>query len=347
MKKVKVIGLGAITAIGNSAEEIWEKLNQADIESLNVEKLEYTSVLSGAKKRRINRYSDMAVFTAKKAMDDACATANVGSERIGTIYSTGYGPMVSNLDFAKKVHAGDPDLCSPTVFSGTVSNACVGHVCMNLNCKGASTTIMGSNNIGYSQMLLSKGAVDFILSGAIEEYDEELYDSFHRAEKAKGVKFCESAVSILLAREEMSAQKEYCKLVDFEECDLSAYPVFNDVDEQQAICNMQSVLKRLVADRKIDLVLTADSGTAFGALEQKAIDTVLPQVSCVDNVKVLFGETLGAAFNINALVASLVLKNGCVPKALHVKNPTSEPIAHVLVTGFNVSGSYVAYLFEK
>ena len=39
---------------------------------------------------------------------------------IGTIYTTGFGPLNSNLKFARTMKQGDPDLCSPMIFSATV-----------------------------------------------------------------------------------------------------------------------------------------------------------------------------------------------------------------------------------
>lgn len=348
MRNVRVIGIGVICAMGNSAQEVWDRLDREQSGSLETGKLNYTSCLPAAKRRRINRYSDMALFSAVNAIKDAsCAVEEVDPARIGTIYSTGYGPMASNLEFARKVSEDDPDLCSPTVFSSTVSNACVGHICMNLKCKGVSTIIMGSNNLGYSQMLLSKNAADYILSGAVEEYEEDLYRCFHSSQRIMDIKFCESVVTLLLARDGVPAENVYCTLVDFEECDLGAYPVFIQLDEKRASSNMKSAISQVIGNKKIDLVISSGCGNEFDPLEQKVIDELLPEVPCIRKVKELFGETLGAAFNINALVASLILKNNRIPSALHDGQSNCQDIRRILVTGYNVSGSYIAYLFEK
>ena len=348
MKNVKVIGIGVICAMGNSAQDVWVRLNGEQSSSVEVSKLNYTSILPATKRRRINRYSDMALFSASNAMKDASgAVEEVDPARIGTIYSTGYGPMTSNLEFARKVSDGDPDLCSPTVFSSTVSNACVGHVCMNLNCKGVSTIIMGSNNLGYSQMLLSKNAADYILSGAVEEYEEDLYRCFRDSQKAAGIKFCESVVTLLLARDGVPVENSYCTLADFEECDLGAYPVFNQLDEKQATINMKSAIAQLIKDKKIDLIISSGYGNEFDSLEYEVIDALLPEVPCIKNVKELFGETLGVAFSINAMVACLILQKNQIPSAFHDSVINCQNIRRILVTGYNVSGGYIAYLFEK
>lgn len=348
MRNVKVIGIGVISAMGNSAQEVWERLDEKQSGLLETGKLNYTSCLPAAKRRRINRYSDMALFSAVNAMKEVSSTVDgVDPARVGTIYSTGYGPMASNLEFARKVSSGDPDLCSPTVFSSTVSNACVGHICMNLNCKGVSTIIMGSNNLGYSQMLLSKNSADYILSGAVEEYEEDLYRCFRRSQRAMDIKFCESAVTLLLVRDDVPTENAYCTLADFEECDLGAYPVFNEIDEIRATSNMKSAVSHVIGDKKIDLVINSACCNDFDSLEQKVINELLPGVPCIRNVKKLFGETLGAAFNINALVASLILKNNRIPSALYDGRSDCQDIRRILVTGYNVSGSYIAYLFEK
>lgn len=348
MKNVKVIGIGVICAMGNSAQDVWNRLNEGQSDALEVSKLEYTSILPVTKRRRINRYADMALFSAFNAIKEASdVVERIDHARVGTIYSTGYGPMTSNLEFARKVSDGDPDLCSPTVFSSTVSNACVGHICMNLNCKGVSTIIMGSNNLGYSQMLLSKNAADCILSGAVEEYEEELYRCFRDSQKTTNIKFCESVVTLLLARDDIPSENMYCSLVDFEECDLGAYPVFNQLDEKQASTNMKSAIAQLIKGKKIDLIISSGCGNQFDSLEYEVIDTLLPGVPCIKNVKELFGETLGVAFNINAMIACMILQKNQIPSALYDNQSKYQDIRRILVTGYNVSGGYIAYIFEK
>lgn len=344
MKNVKIVGIGVISALGNSVQEVWDNLKQKKPTLLAENKLSYTSALPAAKRRRINRYSDMAVFSAFSAKQDFHVPEDVSPGRIGTIYTTGYGPMVSNLDFARKVNMGDPDLCSPTVFSGTVSNVGVGHICMNLNCKGVSTIIMGSNNLGYTHMLLSKEAADYIFTGAVEEYDEELYRCFRSSKVSKEVAFCESTVSFLLTRE---SKISYCTLIDFFECSLGTYPVFNKVNEEYACNNMINVLKQASERKKVDLVISSENGSFFDKVERNAINTVFPNITVISNVKQLFGETLGVAFNINVLVAALILKNGEIPAALHCENTFPEKFGCILVTGYDVSGNYTAYIIEK
>ena len=94
-----------------------------------------------SKVRRAPRYVKMAVAAAAQAIADA----HVGEDPacIGTIFSTGYGPVESNVTFADSVAEGVPALVSPTVFSYTVPNSCLGQVCIVNGFQGSSTLLIG------------------------------------------------------------------------------------------------------------------------------------------------------------------------------------------------------------
>lgn len=346
MKYVKIIGIGVLCRAGTTAEEVWDSLDEEKGLSLKNGCIEYGSLLPPAKRRRINRYSDMAVYCSGKALDDgAVKITEIDSYHIGTIFTTGYGPMVSNLQFAASVVDGNPDLCSPTVFANTVSNVCVGQVCMAFDCKGVSTVVMGSNNLGYSQMLLNKGDADYILAGAVEEYCTELYESFRQNEHSLNVSVQEGAVTFLLEREGKS--EGYCELVDFYECSIGEYPLVNKTNES-AKGRMIKLLNDIANRNKeeFDVIFTSYNGSEFDTVEREVIEEVFKDTKMVvGSVKEYLGETLGAAFNMNIMIAALSLKRGRLPKAL--SNSLEKEIKKVLVTGYDVTGNYIAYVLEK
>ena len=350
MNKVQVSGIGIISRMGTTIEEVWNYLNSETVVK-NKAKVEYMSLLPVKKQRRMNRYSDMTVYVSYKALEDAQMTMeDLNVYRIGTIFSTGYGPMESNLSFADMVLKDDPDLCSPTVFANTVSNACVGHVCMNLGCKGVSTIVMGSNSVGYSQMLIDKGDADYILSGSVEECNATLYQCFRKNPFSENVDIAEAAVGLLLSKEEK--KDDYCQLVDFFEYNLGDYPLINKYENKNTE-PIKAALKNFLGKGgiQIDAVFSAANGSYFDQYETDILREVLgEQIIYVDLLKKYAGETLGSSISMTIAVAAVCLKKGSIPWQLiskKEKGTENSPVKTILATGYDVTGNYVAYLMKR
>ena len=334
MRTVDIAGIGIMSSLGITPQEVWDALCQSDPMS-DYEKTAFPSFLPPAKKRRTDRFSDMAVYTAVTAAKDADF---VPDEKTGTVYTTGYGPLTGSMNFAERVALGDPDICSPTVFSGTVPNACVGQICMHLNCKGPSTVLTASNNIGYTQMLLSSKKATDVLTGAVDEYNEALFSAL-KEKHPLPVPYREGAVSFLTT---ISSSKKYCTVVDFAECYLGGYPPFDDVEVDFAKNLIEKTVLSVPSFRDADAVLCSDAGTSFDKAEQDAL-SVLGAPKIITGVKKRLGETLGCAYNMNVAIGALILKHGFVPPALG----ENVPVSSLLVTGYDLSGNYTVTLLRK
>jgi 3-oxoacyl-[acyl-carrier-protein] synthase II len=347
MAELAIVGIGVISNLGNDVDSVWQQLCSSEPITMTDEAIKYESVMTAAQRRRANRYSDMTIYTAKNAfVDSKLDKSNIDEFRIGTIFTTGYGPLVSNLKFAESVAGGDPDACSPTVFSNTVSNTCVGYVCMNLGCKGVSTVIMGSNNIGYSQMLIEKGDADYILTGSVEEYCEELYDAFKTASLSKDITVKEGTVTFLVRdNNKEDGSEEYCRLLSSMELNIGDHPLMGQIERSAIYSSLVSSLKKIKAEYKIDTVFTSNNGSYFDSIESDALnETFGDQVTYVNNVKAMMGETLGSAYNMNVLVGALSLKHGKLPYKLDNKE---KELHTILVTGYDVSGNYIMGVYQK
>lgn len=345
MRDVIVEGIGVISNLGNDVDEIWNNLSQGTDVLFDKSPIKYSSIITPAKKRRMSPYSDMTIYTASKALSDGNVTVEeAGSSSIGTIYTTGYGPMQSNLKFVKSVRAGDPDLCSPTVFANTVANSCVGNTCIQLGLKGVSTILMGSDNWSYSQGLIQKGDAAWILTGSVEEYCDKLIDSLGENESSKNISVKESAVSFLLGKEENSKDC-YAHFRESITGDIGGYPLLEQVDETDAYEMIVDMANEMKEKYPIDAVFTSCNGSYFDEIEKKALSDALGnEVTYVHNVKKLIGETLGCAFNINMLIAALCIKHEKLPVSL---NKEQKAVRSILVSGYDVSGNYYLGVLEK
>lgn len=348
MDKVKIIGLGIISRLGNEIDSVWKSLSLEDFNLISDDKVNYISQVPKNKRRRMNRYSDMVVCSAVDAVKDAkLELEQLDPFRVGTIYSTGYGPLNSNLEFTQMLLKGDPDLCSPTVFANTVSNACIGQVCMHLGLKGVSTIVMGSNSIGYSQMLISKGVADYILTGGIEEYNSDLYLALKNNKYSKNVYIAEASISLLLSNIEVK-KDAYCELVDFAEINIGKYPLVNPTTEF-AKNQMESLLSSFLSkhdSKSIDYVFNANNKSYFDRTENEVLKKFFDESVIITDLKKYAGETLGASLSVTIAIAALCLKKNKVPRNIN-KNLERKSINKILVTGYDVTGNYVLYLLQK
>jgi 3-oxoacyl-(acyl-carrier-protein) synthase len=338
------MGIGLVSYLGNDVNTVWERL--MDLKDIGTEQniISFDSGIELNRKKKANRYSEMGIYVSKYALADAeLELDKINKNRIGTIFTTGYGPMNSALNFAESIAKKDWEYCSPVVFANTVNNACVGHICMTFGLKGVSTVLMASNNLTYSQLLLNTDKADFILTGAIEEYCEELYNALKTRKSLKSLFLSEGAVSFLVKNGRDS--KSYCSIADIEECSIGRYPLTDTIEEKKVYSKMKELANKLARAYEIDAFFSSNNETYFDHVETGAIQEVLNKDTIyVNGVKHIFGETLGASFNMNIMVAALCIKNGKLPLKLDSRQ---RNIRCAMVSGYDVSGNYLLAVLEN
>lgn len=362
MKKIFITGIGIISTLGVHIAELWENLNKHSIEDVN----QYTMpikvplIIEKSDIRRMSRYAYMALYSTKIIADKRDNEINkLDKNKVGTIFNTGYGPLSTNIKFGEKVIKKNPDFASPTMFSSTVSNACVGNVCINTGFKGPSTILLGSNNIGYAYELISSGSAKGIFTCGIEEYCEELLNSFNEFNNSDSIGVSEASVSILMESLEEGSE-EYleleesilCEIVAYSDRNIGAHPLIVrdlDIDSNIFASNMKSLFEiGNIKETDVSFVVTAKSGLKKSDLaEDIAIKEIFSDDIIQISPKLFFGETLGASLSLNTLIAALCLSKQEVPKLF-----TSEkiekiyPIKYAVVNGYDVSGNTTSILLK-
>ena len=120
-------------------------------------KYEFKVSLPPKLKRSSDRFSKLFIFTMNQILEKKKELIEkYPPEKIGTIFASEYGPIGTNLQFAREVMEKDPDICSPARFSNTVANACVGIACMSYGYTGVSTMLQGSNSFTYGMDLIDE-----------------------------------------------------------------------------------------------------------------------------------------------------------------------------------------------
>lgn len=367
MKKIFITGMGIISNVGVTLEELWSNLNKSSIDDISEYALpiKIPLIISKPEVRRMSRYAYMAVYSTKIIADKRDDRKNkLDRDRTGTIFNTGYGPLSTNIKFGESVIKGNADFASPTVFSSTVSNACVGNVCMINQLKGPSTILLGSNNIGYSYELIRDGLADGIFTGGIEEYCKELFQSFEEVSSTstyinKGFRISEGAATILMEAldeksEEYQELKEeiFCEIIGYSDKNMGAHPaVLRDIefDSDVFASNMESLLQaENIKAEDVELIVSAKSGIRKSdEAEAVAIEKVFSKEALQISPKLIVGETLGASLTINTVIAALCLKQQAVPSLLSVDNTQiNKTIRYAIVNGYDVSGNTTTILLK-
>lgn len=329
---VYINGIGIISRCACQPEELKEAA-YGRISTIRPLPLEFPIEIPSSKLRRNSRYNKLACAAADQALKSAGITEMMEQEgldghRIGTILSTGYGAAEYSSVFADSVVKGDPNVCSPLLFSGSVPNSCVGQICIINRLKGFSTVLAGGDPLEYASLLIRTGRSDHILTGSVEEYFPPLYEAFGTLDAAKGTDLSEGAAMAVLSGHK--TERTWCKVSAFGNVNLGKSPVIDRLEdpagtEEKIAAAMQKMMIP-------DAVFTAANGSWFDETESRAIKKVFPDIS-LHHPKELFGETLGCGYMMNVLLAAASIRNGIYSR--------------LLVTGIDMTGNYTCVMLEK
>ncbi|MDR1472882.1 MAG: hypothetical protein LBS75_10215 [Synergistaceae bacterium] len=338
-------GIGIISAAGVDVRSVCERIRGGLVKPRTGKQPRETEFEPGVppqKLRRVNRYSRLAVAAAIQSMNDAGKSdTSFDPFRGGTIFTTGYGSMSSNIAFGMSVADGEPDLCSPSLFAGTVANACVGQVCVQLNLRGPSTVLIGGNVLLYSKLLLETDRADVVFAGAVEEYDEDLFASLGKNEIASEICVNEATVVFYLGRRN---EASYCVVGESSSAALRGYPLVKRLGEAESERAMRLSLREcLDKNGGADVVISSANGSYFDSIEARAIEAEAPGAGVADAVKRFFGETMGSAFLIAAAAGSLCLRERRFAEGLGIVRDLDK----ILVTGYDPIGNYNCVVLSK
>lgn len=380
MEKVYITGMNVISCNGSNLEEFWNNLNNPDKHHLEEFKLPLNipQVISSNVARRIDRFAKLTLTSSMLALEDSSLNGQEYDPfRVGTVFNTGYGPLNSNLSFASKLISDGVDMVSPTVFAATVSNAGLGHTCINLKLKGASTMLGGSNSIGCACDLLDWGKADALFVGGIEEYCPELIDCFNQKDyvtkdsqficrpmdkNRSGTRMSEGAAVMVLEKESapfFNPDKAVCEVLGYGNAMSHSTPgIASEPMDNEAFVNaMQAALEDAqIRGDQIDGIFMAANGGLYGdQAEAEAIHTVFGEKAAqipVTAIKGAVGETMGASLSINTIAGAIGIKKGMMPPTIGCKEPDNKMglniiykeslrsnFRYVMVNGYDVSNS--------
>jgi 3-oxoacyl-[acyl-carrier-protein] synthase II len=189
-RRVVVTGVGALTPVGNTAEEFWSALVEGRSgigaitrfdasgyptriagEVRNFDPLKYVDKKEA---RRLDPYLHYAMACACMAVEDASLdTASVDGERLGVLIGSGIGGITTLLEGERTRIEKGLDRVSPFVIPMLIINMAAGLVSMRFGAKGPNSSVVtacatGNHAIGDAYRIIERGEADVMIAGGAE-----------------------------------------------------------------------------------------------------------------------------------------------------------------------------------
>jgi 3-oxoacyl-[acyl-carrier-protein] synthase II len=191
LKRVVVTGLGALTPIGNNSSEYWNALingvsgadfiKQFDAEKFKtkfaceIKNFNVEDHMERKESKRLDRFSQIAMVAATEAIQHAgLDTADINKDRIGVIFSSGIGGMITFIEEMSNYNAGDgTPRFNPFFIPKLILDIAAGHISMKYGFRGpnfATVSACASSTHGMIDALtyIRLGKADAFVVGGSE-----------------------------------------------------------------------------------------------------------------------------------------------------------------------------------
>ncbi len=191
LKRVVVTGLGAITPLGNNINDYWNGLingvSGADMITLfdaskfktrfacEIKGFEPTAYLEKKEARKLDRFTQIALVASDQAVLDAAITKeNVNTDRVGVIFASGIGGLITFQDEIINFAKGDgTPRFNPFFIPRMILDIAAGHISIRHGFRGPNFAVVSAcasstNAMMESFNLIRLGKADIILTGGAE-----------------------------------------------------------------------------------------------------------------------------------------------------------------------------------
>jgi 3-oxoacyl-[acyl-carrier-protein] synthase II len=367
LKRVVVTGLGALTPIGNTSSEYWNALingvsgadfiKQFDAEKFKTKfacELKNFNVedhMERKESKRLDRFSQIAMVAATEAIQHAgLDTADLNKDRIGVIFSSGIGGMITFIEEMTNYNAGDgTPRFNPFFIPKLILDIAAGHISMKYGFRGpnfATVSACASSTHGMIDALtyIRLGKADAFIAGGSEAVVTQAGIGGFNAMKAlsernddpktasrpfdlnrDGFVLGEGAGAVILEELE-HAKKRGANII----CEVvgggmsaDAYHLTAPHPEGLGVINvMHNALEDAqMKPEDIDYINVHGTSTPIGDIaEITAIQKVFGDHAFKMNIsstKSMTGHLLGAAGAIEAVATILAVKNDIVPPTIN------------------------------
>lgn len=377
-RRVVVTGLGVVSPIGNSIEEFWKSLleGKSGVRRLScfdptyftskiaaeVKNFNPASYLSPKEIKRMDRFVQFAVVSAKMAVSDA--KLNLDKEdrnRIGVVIGSGIGGLrtveAEHRQFIALGPEKGPDRMSPFLIPMLITNMAAGQTSITLGLKGPNSAVAtacatGNHAIGDAFRIIQRGEADVMVAGGSEaaithmgfggfcalkalstSYNDEPERASRPFDKNRdGFVMGEGAAIVVLEEMDRAVKRGaniYCELIGYGMSGDAYHMTAPDPEGDGGIRCMRETLKDAdIKPEAVDYINAHGTSTLYNdKIETLAIKKVFgPHAKklAVSSTKSVMGHMLGAAGGAELIVCALAIKEGIIPPTINYETPDPE-----------------------
>lgn len=369
-RRVVLTGVGAVTPIGTGAEGLWAGLTARRSAVRHVSRFDATPFrsriaaeipdfrpqdhLDQRRARRLDRFSQIAVTSARLALEDAEFRPGIHEpDRVGAMMGSALGGVAfAEAQVGEYLKAGvrglDPTLAL-AVFPGAAScNIAIEFGFTGPNATNAMSCASGTIAVGEAFHTIREGRADAMIAGGAEAPLAPLtYAAFSiiRAmstrnddpgtasrpfdEGRDGFVMGEGAAVVVLEERDRAlarGAKIYAEVVGYASTNDAYHMTTPRPDARQAARAMQlALLDAHVAPREVGYINAHASSTPLNdPTETRAIKEVFDDHAgklLVSGTKGYYGHALGASGAIEAAICALSMARGWLPPTVNLQRP--------------------------
>lgn len=357
--KIAVTGLGVVSCLGNSVDELWDNICQGNtgilpfefesdvIKTKKVGKVKnfiLNPEFDARWKSKTDKHIQFALNATKQAIDQSGLNfESVDPGRVHTVIGTTAGGYDFIINNQKRIDAGKP--CLPNFIPGHINNMMSSYINMHWGIEGSGLGISGacaagSQAISVAAMLIETGQADVVVCGASDSWLSELtisgfeslgalsfnevmpkpFDQFR-----DGFAISEGSAIIILESMEYAQSRNANVLAV-----LSGYGISNDAyhptspnPEGRAFLRMtdQAMNRAGISHNQVDYINAHATATKVGdAVECQNLFKIFKDNPFISSTKSMTGHSIGSTSAIEAVISILSVKNNIIPGTINLTN---------------------------
>ena len=371
-RRVVITGLGAVTPIGLTAAESWQAVKDGVCGIAPITQFDPTDLkvhlaaevkgfvpenyMSKPEAKRMGRFTQMAVVSAKEALDGAGFTLDEAeADRCGVIVSSGIGGLsITEAEHDKGKEKGW-DRVSPFYIPTGICNMAAGQIAIHTGFRGMCSCPVtactgGTNAVGDAFHRIRDGYETAMVCGGAESCISPLGIGGFTSMKALSTATDPDAASLpfdarrggfvmgegsgVLVLEELEHARArgahiYAEVVGYgANCDAYHFTAPAPGGAGAIDCMKQTLADAGIAPEQVDHINAHGTGTHMNdSCETAAIHAVFGEHAkelTVVSTKSMTGHLLGGAGGVEAVFTALALRDQFAPPTIHYEQPDPE-----------------------
>ena len=191
-RRVVVTGLGCVSPLGSSVEQLWAGIRSGKSGAKTIEHFDTSKfatcfaatvpdfdpslTLEPKEARRIDLFIQYAIEASRQALLDAKLSIEPEefNDRCGVAIASGIGGLQTMEDNAKKLFDHGPRKISPFFVPGQIINMASGYVSMKYKLRGPNLSMVSAcassaHSMGLSARMIQHGDADMMITGGTEK----------------------------------------------------------------------------------------------------------------------------------------------------------------------------------